>query len=180
MKHLHHIIPKYLGGTDDPANLIELTIEEHAEAHRLLYEKYGNWQDRVAWQGLLGLIPHEKIMEEMYAARKGAGNTFYGKKHTEETKRIISEKNKGRLLGIKQTDEHVNKRKVAGERNGMYGKDPWNKGKKGVQPASLESKIKKSRPVIYNGVEYYGIKEAARANGTTDYYIRKTCIFIVR
>jgi len=33
MKHKHHIVPKHMGGSDDPSNLIELTIEEHAEAH---------------------------------------------------------------------------------------------------------------------------------------------------
>jgi predicted molibdopterin-dependent oxidoreductase YjgC len=32
MKHKHHIIPKHMGGTDDESNIIELTIEEHAEA----------------------------------------------------------------------------------------------------------------------------------------------------
>ena len=52
MKHLHHILPKYLGGTDDPENLIELTVEEHAEAHRLLFERHGNWQDYCAWMAL--------------------------------------------------------------------------------------------------------------------------------
>ena len=26
MKHKHHIIPKHAGGTDDPDNLIELSI----------------------------------------------------------------------------------------------------------------------------------------------------------
>ena len=54
MKHKHHIIPKHAGGTDDPSNLIELTVEEHAEAHRLLYEQYGRWEDYYAWQGLSG------------------------------------------------------------------------------------------------------------------------------
>lgn len=52
IKHKHHIIPKHMGGTDDPENLIELTIEEHAEAHRELYEKYSKWQDKVAWLSL--------------------------------------------------------------------------------------------------------------------------------
>lgn len=33
-KHRHHIIPKHAGRTDDNSNLIELTIEEHAEEHR--------------------------------------------------------------------------------------------------------------------------------------------------
>ena len=52
MKHKHHIIPKHAGGTDDPSNIVELTVEEHAEAHRKLYEKYGRWQDLSAWKGL--------------------------------------------------------------------------------------------------------------------------------
>jgi hypothetical protein len=28
MKYLHHIVPKYMGGTEDPSNLVELTVEE--------------------------------------------------------------------------------------------------------------------------------------------------------
>ena len=45
-----------MGGTDDPDNIIELSVEEHAEAHKILYEQYGHWQDLVAFKGLLGLI----------------------------------------------------------------------------------------------------------------------------
>jgi len=40
MKHKHHIIPRHMGGTNEPANIIELDIPSHAEAHRILYEKY--------------------------------------------------------------------------------------------------------------------------------------------
>lgn len=42
--HKHHVIPKHMGGTDHPSNLVTLTVEEHAEAHRILWEKYGHWQ----------------------------------------------------------------------------------------------------------------------------------------
>lgn len=56
MLHRHHIIPRHAGGTDDPSNIALLTIEEHAEAHRILYEKYGRWQDKLAWQMLSGQI----------------------------------------------------------------------------------------------------------------------------
>jgi len=52
MKHIHHIVPKHMGGTDDPSNLIELSVEEHAEAHKKLYEEYGNEYDRIAWLAL--------------------------------------------------------------------------------------------------------------------------------
>ena len=56
--HIHHKIPRYMGGTDDPSNLIELTIEEHALAHKRLYEQYGNHQDFIAWKALSGQITY--------------------------------------------------------------------------------------------------------------------------
>lgn len=54
--HKHHIIPKHIGGKDDPENLVELTIEEHAEAHKKLFEKYGKIEDKIAWLALSGQI----------------------------------------------------------------------------------------------------------------------------
>jgi hypothetical protein len=65
-----------------------------------------------------------------------------------------------------------------GRNRSSYGKTAWNKGKVGAQVKSEESKAKVSRPVLYNGVKYYGIKQAARANNTTDYFIRKSCQFL--
>jgi hypothetical protein len=62
MSHKHHIIPKHAGGTDDPSNLVELSVDDHAEAHRKLYEEYGRWQDYVAWQGLAKLSPKEELV----------------------------------------------------------------------------------------------------------------------
>lgn len=53
-----------MGGTNDPSNLIELTIEEHAEAHRILYETYGREQDLLAWKGLEGIIPKQDIVRK--------------------------------------------------------------------------------------------------------------------
>jgi len=179
MKHTHHIIPKHMGGTDDPSNLIELTIEEHAEAHRLLYEQHGCWQDKVAWQGLLGLIGHEDIMREMYNARKGSGNVMYKKpcfyKMTEEEKERWKSNLSKAGKGKKKPEGFAEKlrEKNTGAGNPMYGKTPWNKGKKGLQPKSLETKQKISKPVIYKGVSYYSIKEAALQNNTTPYYINK-------
>lgn len=69
--HSHHIIPKHMGGTDDPSNLIKLTVEEHAEAHRTLYEQYGLEEDRLAWLGLAGIVSKK---EHVYQMSKLAGN----------------------------------------------------------------------------------------------------------
>ena len=60
--HIHHVIPRHMGGTDDPDNLIKLTVKEHAEAHRLLYEKYNNEFDRIAWLGLSKSIDGQEAM----------------------------------------------------------------------------------------------------------------------
>ena len=54
--HKHHIIPRHAGGTDSPDNIVSLTVKEHAEAHRLLFESFGRWQDLYAWRGLSGQI----------------------------------------------------------------------------------------------------------------------------
>ena len=72
--HKHHIIPKHAGGTDDPSNLVELTVAEHAEAHRALYEKHGKKEDWLAWKGLAGEIGKEEIIYELRKANfKKAG-----------------------------------------------------------------------------------------------------------
>ena len=183
MKHTHHIIPRHMGGTDDPDNLIELTIEEHAEAHRLLYEKYGHWQDKVAWQGLLGLIGHEDIMREMYDSRKGSNNAMYGKpcfyKMTDEEKERwranLSKASKGKKKPAGFA-EKLSKRN-SGSGNPMFGKEPWNKGKK-LGPQSAEVRRKKGKPLIFNGVEYNSLNEAEKITGISAYKIGKNCEFI--
>ena len=123
MKHIHHIIPRHAGGTDDPTNLIELTPEEHAEAHRILYEKHGRIQDKVAWLGLAKLATNKEIVAELLSQPK-----------SEEHKKKISEAHKGMkkpwvcggkgLKGKSKSEEH--KRKISESHKGM--KKPWARG----------------------------------------------------
>lgn len=63
--HKHHIIPKHIGGSDDADNLIELSVEEHADAHRKLYEEYGRREDYIAWKCLAGIIGKEELVAEL-------------------------------------------------------------------------------------------------------------------
>jgi len=68
MKHKHHIVPKHAGGTDDPDNLIELTISEHAQAHYDLWLEHGDEFDYLAYLGLSGQIGQEEILQKLLKA----------------------------------------------------------------------------------------------------------------
>ena len=79
MSHLHHIIPKHMGGTDDPDNLVELSIEEHAEAHKKLFEEHGHWQDYLAWQVLSKMIPREELISLIQSEAANGRLRMYGR-----------------------------------------------------------------------------------------------------
>lgn len=91
-----------MGGSNDPDNLISLTVEEHAEAHRKLYEEYGCWQDFMAWKALSGQIKSDDIR------RVKTTMIWTGRKHTEESKEKIREarkKQKHTNKGMTWSDE---------------------------------------------------------------------------
>jgi hypothetical protein len=62
--HYHHIVPKHAGGTDDPSNLIKVTVEEHAELHFARYLEYGQMGDWLAAFSLSGQISHAEATAE--------------------------------------------------------------------------------------------------------------------
>jgi len=65
-KHVHHIIPKHVTGVanNHSDNLITLTVEEHAEAHRKLFEEHGRWEDKLAYRLLSGEIKAQDKIKE--------------------------------------------------------------------------------------------------------------------
>lgn len=123
-------MPRHLGGTNDPENLVKVTIEEHSEIHRCLWV-YGNrWQDYVAWKTLSGQIGREeatKLAQKLAMAseevrqkmRKPKTNTEkMGRwERTPEIRKALSDYCKY----IRPT----NKKFLASSR--MTGKIPWNK-----------------------------------------------------
>lgn len=123
--HKHHIIPKHMGGTDDPENLVELTIEEHAEAHRKLFEEYGCWQDEIAWKGLAKMIEKSEIIRRVQSEAgkeriRKKGNPFTST-HTQYNFKINDEFRK-KISALANTPEAIaKKRKTMSENNHQKG-----------------------------------------------------------
>jgi hypothetical protein len=61
----HHIQPKHANGPDEEWNLIALSIQEHAQAHELLFNSYGNYFDFCAY-----CMMKDNQVEAMRAMRK--------------------------------------------------------------------------------------------------------------
>lgn len=103
MFHTHHIIPKHMGGTDDPSNLIELTVAEHAEAHKKLFEEHGKLEDKLAWIGLSNQIDNQEVIRQRQSLGgkngskelKRAGGSIAGKKAKENKTGIFAPENIG-------------------------------------------------------------------------------------
>ena len=148
--HKHHIIPKHAGGTDDPSNLILLTIEEHAEAHRKLYEEHGRWQDRCAWLFLSKQISiGEAIKMVQSLSNKGERNDMYGK--TGPLNPIYGKRGKlSPNFGKKHTEETKKKKRMAligRSYEDLHGKEKAEELKKALRkPKTEEHKKKLSKP----------------------------------
>ena len=93
--HKHHIIPRHAGGSDEPTNIVELTIPEHAEAHKKLYEEHGRWQDEVAWKALSRQISCAEAIKEAQIKANLGSKRRVGYVMPEETRRKMSESHKG-------------------------------------------------------------------------------------
>jgi len=103
----HHIIPKCMGGSDAENNLIRLTAKEHYIAHMLLYKHYKTSKLAHAWFSMMRCSPNQKRfftarqyenarqahVDSLRQTMGGKNNPFYGKTHSEETKKLISKKN---------------------------------------------------------------------------------------
>jgi hypothetical protein len=64
MKHKHHIIPKHRGGSNEPSNIIEVSLTQHAMFHYCEWRLYGKRADYVAWKRLVGNLKDEELVHQ--------------------------------------------------------------------------------------------------------------------
>jgi hypothetical protein len=168
---IHHIIPRSLGGTDDPNNLIQLTAREHFICHllltkmvegpllykmqkaaQLMYYVTGPGQQRYRTNNRIyellktSLIVPEDVRLKMSVAQKErfatTSGTFLGKQHTLETRKKMSlAASKPRSILWKQSAS-----------NNRKGKPAPNKGKQHTE----ETKLKISQSVSGEKNGFFG------------------------
>jgi len=123
----HHIRPRSLGGTDDRENIAFITPREHFLCHWLLV-KMTTGEEHYKMLNALRMMRAEnpgqkryntKITARVYESLKleyarlqserirGENNPMWGKTHTEEARRAISEKNTGKKLTEEQIARQV-------------------------------------------------------------------------
>lgn len=165
-KEKHHIIPKCIGGGNERSNIVELTAREHFLCHWLLHEIYpNNYKLVYAFNKMChtksasakNYIPSSRIVEysriKMAELNTGENNSFFGKKHSEETKQRIRQK----VVGYVHTLEARSKMGRS-----RYGKDNPHFGKPSLMRRSIkDSSTNQIFESVFHAAQYYGITSAA-------------------
>ena len=176
----HHIVPRALGGTDDPHNIVALTAREHFVVHRLLVR-----------------MTHGQARYKMISALWAMCNlrSKFHSRHTPTARQYATAREMWRekmsivLKGTMKTDDH--KAKIGAKHRGkVLSEDTRRKisetrkarGHKPVHTeatrASLSSKTTgagnpAARRCVFRDVEYGCVKDASLANDMTQWFVKK-------
>ncbi len=101
--HLHHIVPRCKGGSNDPSNLVSLSPYEHAYLHAIDFINGGIMFDcrQAGWKLLPDWLREEVRKEKsrrMSKMRRGRGNSL-------SNRRAVSKRHKN----VPKSEEHRNK-----------------------------------------------------------------------
>lgn len=131
-----------MGGSNDPTNIIEITIKEHAEKHKELWEKYNKKEDYIAWKCLSGKF-EECEKERVELSKLGFKKFLKNKKKKKIWIDKIKKKRKEQII----TNEH--KRKISNSLIELY----KNGKRKYVKPSIelLRNNIKRNKDLLSIG-----------------------------
>ena len=137
-KERHHIIPKSLGGLNDPSNLVELTAREHFICHllliRMVEDQYKHKMVYAAWQqSRPSKYKEVKVTNRIYEMlRKQMSDSYTGRKRapfSEQARANMKASAKNRKK-VPMTDKRLDsirkgvakRKKLLGEENPFYGR----------------------------------------------------------
>lgn len=96
---VHHILPKCMGGTNDESNLVRMPVRYHIMAHLLLAQVYPEINGLVYAAHVLVSVNNSVVSTNTAALiREDFKKSRIGSHHSEETRRKISESNKGKVI----------------------------------------------------------------------------------
>ena len=103
-----------MGGTDDPSNLIEVSVEQHAELHFALYLEHGKLEDYLAAKSLANYLDEDTQYAKAVLGGKTSSNK--GVERTEEWRQKASKSNRGKhkYLDKYRTSEEQQRRSGLG------------------------------------------------------------------
>ena len=171
MKHWHHIIPKHVGGSDDPSNLVLLTVEEHAEEHRKLWENHGRWQDKIAWKTLSGQITIQEAREQMMKYDNPMHRPEVLKKMSGKNHWVHREGNISNWI----TDNPMKKPEIAKK---MSGENHWSKRPGKIHNAKTNHPKGNSKKISVGDMIFNSIREASKQLNMNVRKIKKVGKFV--
>jgi hypothetical protein len=137
--HIHHIVPKFMGGTDDDENKVKLTIEEHIEAHLELADCFplgSDYRNKNLSSANVTKVWSNK--QDLDIDLSGENNPMWNKSHSEETKRKIGEKSSKKHY----SKEYRKKLSMAssGKNNPMWGRKHSDETKRKISETQIGDK----------------------------------------
>ena len=147
----HHVLPKCMGGSNDPSNIVRLTAKEHFMAHKMLVRIHpdvaGLWYALIA----MGRIPSFKA--RIFATeRRAAAEARIGFQFSEESRKKMSKSAEARGRNSKKTEFKTgNKPWNAGipkEQSHRFGKHHSDETKEKLRQSMLKRGIKPPTPPV--------------------------------
>ena len=171
MKHAHHIIPRHFKSPCPIAEItIDLSVPDHAEMHKVLYETYGKKEDYIAWKALAGMMGKEEIIREVQRLgpanrdpvkhSEGCRKAQSGTTRSLETRKKISQTNTGKVQSAETIAKRVFKTKGQKRPNTSVKISGANNGS--------------AKTITVDGITYGTIKQAMEATGLSRYKLLKS------
>jgi hypothetical protein len=123
----HHIVPRSMGGSDDPTNLVILTAREHCVAHILLAKIHGGTMWYAAYiminrftikSSRIYASIREQVSKDM--SDKMMGNSYAkGHKHSEETIKKLKKSRAGRTPTLGKFHSEETRKNMSLSRKGF-------------------------------------------------------------